>query len=110
VMRMARGIEVNDETLSVDLIDEVCRGEGHYLGTQQSLDLMRTEYYYPHTADRKGRHAWEADGALDMRERARRRAREILATHAARGLDPAVDRAIRERFEIQLAPELAGGS
>jgi trimethylamine--corrinoid protein Co-methyltransferase len=110
VMRMARGIEVNDETLSVDLIDEVCRGEGHYLGTQQSLDLMRTEYYYPHTADRKGRHAWEADGALDMRERARRRAREILATHAAPGLDPAVDRAIRERFEIQLAPELAGGS
>jgi trimethylamine--corrinoid protein Co-methyltransferase len=108
VMRMARGIEVSDETLSVDLIDEVCRGEGHYLGTQQSLDLMRSEYYYPHTADRKGRHDWEAAGALDMHERARRRAREILATHAPPGLDPAVDRAIRECFEIRLAPELPG--
>jgi trimethylamine--corrinoid protein Co-methyltransferase len=110
VMRMARGIEVNDDTLSVDVIDEVCRGDGHYLGTQQSLDLMRSEYYYPHTADRKARHEWEAAGALDMRERARLRAREILATHPPPGLDPAVDRAIRERFEILVAPEPAGGS
>jgi trimethylamine--corrinoid protein Co-methyltransferase len=66
IMRMVRGIEVTDETLSVDLIDAVCRGEGHYLGTQQSLSMMTTEYYYPHTADRS------------RREHGRRWAQQIL--------------------------------
>jgi trimethylamine--corrinoid protein Co-methyltransferase len=102
VMRLVRGIEVSDETLSVNLIDTVCRGEGQYLVTDQSLDLMRTEFYYPHTADRLSRHAWEASGALDMRERARQRARAILATHTPQRLDLTVDGAIRKRFDILL--------
>jgi trimethylamine--corrinoid protein Co-methyltransferase len=109
-MRMVRGIEVNDETLSVDLIDEVCRGPGHYLGTQQSLDLMTTEYYYPHTGDRQRRDDWDAAGGLDMRDRARLRAQEILDTHRPQRIDPAVDAAIRQQFDILLPPELAGVS
>jgi trimethylamine--corrinoid protein Co-methyltransferase len=102
VMRLVRGIEVSDDTLSVDLIDAVCRHEGHYLVTDQSVALMRTEFYYPHTADRLSRLDWETGGALDMRERARQRARTILATHQPQRLDPAVDAAIRARFEILL--------
>jgi trimethylamine--corrinoid protein Co-methyltransferase len=108
IMRMVRGIEVNDETLSVEVIDQVCRGEGHYLGTAQSLSLMNTEYYYPHTADRARRGDWEEAGSLDMRERARLRAQEILDTHQPERIDPAVDAAIRERYTIVLPPELAG--
>ena len=104
VMRAVRGIEVNDETLSLDLIDEVCRGEGHFLGTQQSLTLMNSEYYYPHTSDRQSRDNWDADGGLDMRERARLRAREILRSHQPEPIPAEVDAAIRERFEI-LLPE-----
>ncbi|MCZ7572975.1 MAG: trimethylamine methyltransferase family protein [Ardenticatenaceae bacterium] len=107
IMRMVRGIEVTDETLSVDLIDQVCRGEGHYLGTQQSLALMHTEYCYPHTADRRRREDWEADGGLDMRERARHRARNILASHVPEPIPSEIDAAIRERFEI-LLPKGAG--
>lgn len=108
VMRMVRGIEVNDETLSVEVIDQVCRGEGHYLGTEQSLELMNSEYYYPHTGDRARRGDWEDAGGLDVRDRARERARSILATHHPTPIDPSVDAAIRERFEILLPPELAG--
>lgn len=105
VMRMVRGIEVNDDTLSVDLIDQVCRGEGHYLGTEQSLALMNTEYYFPHTADRSRRQDWEGQGSLSMRQRARIRARQILETHQPQPIPDEVDRAIRERFEIVL-PEV----
>lgn len=108
VMRMVRGIEVTDETLSIDIIDAVCRGEGHFLGTQQSLQLMNTEYYYPHTADRSRREEWEESGSLDMRQRARQRAQHILDTYQPHRIDSAIDTAIRERFEIVLAPELAG--
>lgn len=109
IMRMVRGIEVTDETLSLDVIEEVCRGgAGHYLGTQQSLSMMNTEYYYPHTGDRRRRDDWQEDGGLDMWERARREAREILATHEPERLPPEIDAAIRDRFEILLPPELAG--
>lgn len=108
IMRAVRGIEVTEETLSVDLIDQVCRGEGHFLGTPQSLALMNTEYYYPHTGDRQRREDWEADGSLDMRERARRKARQILQTHQPQPIPPEVEAAIRQRFEILLPAELSG--
>jgi len=108
IMRMVRGIEVNDETLAVDLIDQVCRGDGHYLGTRQSLEMMRTEYYYPHTGDRSRRGEWEQAGSLDMRQRARARAQAILETHEPARLDAAIDRTIRGRFKILLPAELAG--
>lgn len=108
IMRMVRGIEVTDETLSVDIIDAVCRGEGHFLGTQQSLQLMNTEYYYPHTADRLRRDDWEEKGSLDMRQRARQRAQEILDSYQPQRIDANIDAAIRNRFEIVLPPELAG--
>jgi trimethylamine--corrinoid protein Co-methyltransferase len=106
-MRAVRGIEVNEETLSVDLIDQVARGEGHYLGTKQSLELMRTEYYYPHSSDRQIRDAWVEAGSLDMRQRARLKAREILNTHKPEPIPPEIDDEIRHRFEILLPPEWA---
>jgi trimethylamine--corrinoid protein Co-methyltransferase len=102
IMRMVRGIEVTDETLSLDVIEQVCQGEGHFLGTQQSLEMMHSEYYYPHTGDRQSRANWEEDGGLDMWERARSKARHILKTHQPTPIPPEIDAAIRERFEILL--------
>ena len=111
-MRMVRGIEVSDESLSVDVIKQVCRGGsesgGHFLGTEQSLALMNSEYYYPHTGDRQRRDDWEADGGQDMWERAREKARQILQSHQAEPLPAEIDAAIRRRFDILLPPELAG--
>jgi trimethylamine--corrinoid protein Co-methyltransferase len=110
IMRMVRGIEVTEETLSVDVIARVCQGEGHFLGTQQSLELMTTEYYYPHTGDRQRREDWEREGGLDMRQRARERARAILRDHHPEPIPAAVDEAIRERFDILLPRALAAVS
>jgi len=45
--------EVSDETLSLDVIEQVVHGEGHFLRTAQTLGLMRTEYEYPALADRR---------------------------------------------------------
>lgn len=106
ILRALRGIEVTEETLSVDVIDAVCKGEGHFLGSAQSLALMNTEYYYPHTADRRSRAAWEEAGALDMREVARQKARTILATHQPKPIPAAIDAAIRARWSIVLPPAL----
>jgi len=103
-MRLVKGIEVTEEALSLDVIDEVCRGEGHYLGHPQTLELMNREYYYPHTADRRTRQDWEKDGSPDMRELARRRARVVLRDHFPPGFPAAVDAHVREMFAIALPP------
>ena len=38
IQRIIRGIEVTDETLSVDVINEAVHGVGHYLGNEQTLE------------------------------------------------------------------------
>ena len=105
ILRTVRGVEVNDETLSLDVIRQVVHGEGHYLRTEQTLGLMRTEYEYPALADRSTPGEWEAEGAPDIRERAGKRVREILSTHYPEYIDPAVDRRIRDTFPILLPQE-----
>jgi trimethylamine:corrinoid methyltransferase-like protein len=62
--------------------------------------FMRQEYFRPSVADRQNREAWEAAGAPDGRERARRLAKRILETHRPVAIDPAVDGEIRKRFTI----------
>jgi trimethylamine---corrinoid protein Co-methyltransferase len=104
VLRTVRGIEVSDETLSLDVIEQVVHGEGHYLRTAQTLDLMRSEYEYPALADRRTPGEWEAAGSPDIRAQAGERVRQILSTHYPEYIEPAVDRRIRETFPI-LLPE-----
>lgn len=106
VMRMVRGIEVDDETLSLDVIHEVCNGEGHFLGHSQTLSRMNTEYYYPHTGDRLTRDNWERAGAGDMRERARHKARELLATQYPQHISDELDARLRAEFDILLSREV----
>ena len=105
IMRTVRGIEVNDDTLSVDTVTEVVNGEGHYLGHSQTLGAMTRDYLYPRLADRQSPGAWEEAGALDIRERARQEARRILRDHRADHFPQALDRRLRERFPIHLTLE-----
>ncbi len=106
VMRLVRGLDVSEESLSLDVIHEVCNGEGHYLGHPQTLALMNSEYYYPHTADRASRADWEAAGSLDMRERARRQARQTLQSFFPEIVPEEVDRHMRSEFNILLPREV----
>ncbi len=105
VRRAVRGIEVSDETLSLEVIREVAQGPGHYLGHPQTLELMQSEYVYPKVADRSSPAAWEESGAQDARERARARAREILASHYPSYIEPKLDAELRARFPIRLGLE-----
>ncbi|MDH3519881.1 MAG: trimethylamine methyltransferase family protein [Myxococcales bacterium] len=104
-LRAVRGIEVTDETLSVEVIEEVVKGAGHFLGHEQTLTLMETEYIYPDLGDRERPVTWEERGSLDIRARAHERVREILSSHYPEYIDPAVDAKIRDAFDIRLAPE-----
>ncbi len=104
IRRIARGIEVTDETLSVDVIAEVVAGPGHFLGASQTLELMQTEFVYPRHADRAAPDDWAEAGAQDIWARASARAREVLQSHRPDPIPPEVDAAIRDRFVIHLKP------
>ena len=103
INRNVRGIEVNDETLSFDVIADVCtEGPGHYLGNEQTLSLMQKEYVYPLVANRMSPKEWAEAGKPDLVERATARKREILATHFPDYLPREVDQAIRTAHDIKL--------
>ncbi len=103
VLRAVRGIEVTDDSLSVEVMREVCvGGPGHFLGHPQTLALMQTEYLYPAVADRSSPKEWIELGSTDVRARARTRLRDILSRHYPDHIDPALDARIRERFPIKL--------
>ena len=102
VLRTVRGIEVTDETLSLDAIKEVALDPGHYLGHPQTLALMESEYLYPNVGDRTAPGAWEQQGSKDMLERAHEKVVEVLSSHYPNYIDASADAEIRERFPIKL--------
>ena len=109
IRRVLRGIEVTDETLSVDVIRQAVDGPGHFLGSEQTMNLMKTEYVYPELADRLSPDDWLDGGARTMWQRAGERAREVLARHYPVQIDAATDVAIRRDFRIHLEPIWLGG-
>jgi trimethylamine--corrinoid protein Co-methyltransferase len=96
-----KGIEVSDESLSVDVIRDVCLdGPGHFLGHAQTLELMNTEYVYPTLGNRDSPDAWDQEGRPDIREMARDRVREILASSRPK-VPPDVEEEIARRLPIR---------
>ncbi|MGH6854643.1 MAG: trimethylamine methyltransferase family protein [Aestuariivirga sp.] len=103
INRNVRGIEVNDETLSFEVIADVCtNGPGHYLGHGQTLSLMQKEYVYPQIANRMSPKEWVEAGKPDLVQRAAARKQEILTTHYPDYLPREMDREIRARHDIKL--------
>jgi trimethylamine--corrinoid protein Co-methyltransferase len=101
VLRCVRGIEVTEDTVSLDAMREVCLGgPGHYLGHPQTLGLMQTEYVYPAVADRLSPKEWAEVGKPDLIARAIARKRALLDASQAPYVDAATDAAIRARFRI----------
>ena len=105
VQRTIRGIEVTDDTLSYSVIEQAALGEGHFLGSEQTLALMETEYLYPAIVDRASPNVWQDDGAQDILERAQKRVRQLLSTHYPSYIEPKVDEEIRKYFPIILDRE-----
>jgi len=95
VLKAVQGIEVNDETLAVDVISKVGPGE-HYLAEKHTLNHFKDVLFFPELTDRNSYDAWKKAGGKSMIERARERAAEILADHWPTPLDEDVQKEISE--------------
>ncbi len=104
ILRTVRGIEVDDATLSLDVIADVVHGDGHYLRHPQTLELMRSAFEYPSISDRRPPEGWEAAGSLDIRQQSGERVRSLLSDHYPDLIDADTDRKIRNVYPIMLEP------
>jgi trimethylamine--corrinoid protein Co-methyltransferase len=91
------GIRVDAETLAGGDIAAV-GPFGDFLSLPSTYAHMR-EQSQPRLMDRRVREEWQAAGATDMYERARRRACELLDSHQREPLDEAVRQRMRAVVE-----------
>lgn len=100
VIRCVRGIDVTEDSISIETMREVCLGgPGHYLGSEQTQNLMQSEYVYPTLANRMSPKEYEEAQRPNLLTSAIRRKEDILRD--AKNLMPvSADQAIRDRFNI----------
>ncbi|NOD93786.1 methyltransferase [Ruegeria sp. HKCCD4884] len=110
ILRTLRGIEATPENIAADVIADVCRGEGHYLGEQHTFNRMKSDYFYPEIGDRRTPREWQEDGSQPVGDVAREKAREILSNHFPQHIPDDVDRALRTCFDIRLTRQQTGRS
>ncbi len=102
-LRCVRGIEVTEDSVAVETIRATCLGgPGHYLGTEQTLGLMQTEYVYPALANRMSPKEWAEVDKPDLIEGAIARKEAILQMPSNVRFPDDIDAKIRERFPIHL--------
>jgi len=92
VARIIEGIEVDDDTLAVDLIEKVGPIPGHFLGERHTMERWQQEQFIPKISERRPYPSWKKEGAKDIVERARERVKEILEKHEGFRLPDEADR------------------
>lgn len=80
VKRVLKGIPATDETMAVDVIDEVGPG-GHFLGAEHTLTNFRGETWWPSLLNRNRYDDWVAGGKKTLSKRVNEKTQNILHTH-----------------------------
>lgn len=83
---LLEGVEVNDETLAIDLINEIGPIPGYYLNKEHTRKWWRKEQFIPRVADAEPYPLWMKEGKKDALALAKERVEEILATHKPKPL------------------------
>jgi len=100
-LRALHGIDVDEDHLAFDAIEKAVE-EGGYMTLDHTVQHMREELVEPLLADRQNREEWREAGMKQITEKAREKARNILAqrAEAAPCLSDKADRKIRNAFDI----------
>jgi len=90
-LRIARGIEVNDETLALELIKKI-GFSSNYLAERHTADHFRKELFIPKLYSREPYETWEKEGKKLALDNAREKARKVLAGHKPHILDRGLEK------------------
>lgn len=105
INRTVRGIEITPYSLSTEAMRDVVFGAGHFLGHEQTLSMMQSEYTYPLVGDRNSPDDWVDAGAKNVKEVAHEYVTRTLKGHWPNHVPAENDAKIRAAFEnIALEP------
>ncbi len=104
------GIKWDDFDEALQAVRDVGPG-GHYLGHPHTLENFQQAFFMPEMFDNNSIEQWQADGAIEINERALQRVRDLLNEYEEPKLDPALDEALldyiaRREREIPAADAL----
>jgi trimethylamine--corrinoid protein Co-methyltransferase len=88
--RVARGIDVRDETLAVDVVDRVGPG-GQFLDDEHTYRHFKSEFWFPSLFDRRRWSEWNEAGRPTGSDRVRARVAAILEGHRPEPLGAAAE-------------------
>lgn len=88
--RAMEGIDVNQVTLALDVIDRVGPG-GHFLAQRHTMQFLEREQFIPPLGDRQTREKWQQAGSKGVADKAHEKVQRILAEHQVMPLDATVE-------------------
>ena len=86
--------EINDDTLALDLIDEI-GPDGQYLDNPHTMKHFRKRWY-PNLFDRSNYDGWQKKGGKSLGERASVQVEKILAEHVPEPLPSDIANAVNK--------------
>ena len=99
VGRFMQGVTVNEETLALDLIDQVGPVPGHFLNTAHTRKWWKLEQFLPQSSDRLTYPEWLSSGKRSCIDNARQRMEAILSNHKPQPLTPSQEEAVEHVLE-----------
>ncbi|MDZ7851587.1 MAG: trimethylamine methyltransferase family protein [Halomonas sp.] len=90
---MLKGVDLSENGQAMDAIREVGPGK-HFLGCAHTQANFKDAFYLSPITDNNSFEQWDADGRLDMAQRANARWKKLLSEYEAPPLDSAIDEAL----------------
>ena len=108
--RMAEGIRWDDFDEALQAVRDVGPG-GHYLGHPHTLENFQRAFFMPEMFDNNSIEQWQAEGSIEINERALQRVKDLLNEYEEPKLDEGVNEALldyiaRREREIPAAEAL----
>lgn len=95
VRRLMRGAEIDEETLALDLIQEVGPG-GQFLTCEHTYMYFRKELWQPRLSDRSNYDVWRIAGGKDSLQRAHELVQQILDSYIPPEIGEGTDHDLRQ--------------
>jgi trimethylamine--corrinoid protein Co-methyltransferase len=99
IRRSLEGIEVNENTLAIDVIKDVGAG-GSFLSHKHTLKNFQKEQFIPFIIDRNKREVWEKRGSKSIIDVAREKWQKILKEHQPEPLEKEVEKKLVDYLEM----------
>jgi len=91
--RMAQGVNWDDFDAALSAVPDVGPG-GHYLGHPHTLEHFQEAFFMPEMFDNNSIEQWQAEGGVEINERALNKARAMLNEYEEPKLDAGVNEAL----------------